>query len=54
MDNAFLNAWEKGQYHHVGVQKVVGLHGTGGVRLPDEMFVVADVDAGFGQCGIVE
>ena len=52
--DAFLYAGEEGKHHHVGVKQVVGFHRTGGVGATDEVLVVADVDACFGQRGIIE
>lgn len=54
IDNAFLNAGKERENYDIGVEKVVRLHGARRVGAADEMLVIADMDARFCQCGIVE
>lgn len=54
VDDALLYAGKEGEDDDVGVEQVVGLHGTGEVGTADEVLVVADVDADLGEWGIIE
>lgn len=54
VDDGLLDAGEEGEYDDVSVEEVVGLHGARQVGTADAVLAVADVDAGFGERGVVE